>query len=197
MDAMTVYDLVLDLRKTRCGSVVRMRQGDVGAIAVGAAGADRGARVPRARRRARFEAIKPDGTWIRDEADVTGPSTIEYALPPQAASCEGVIEHAYFRVIEADGSQVGSTSAFAIEVLPSIEGAGAGESASYSPELDELMDEMRRLIVDGGAKDYSALVGKPTVNGRTLEGDMQLADLGITKGTNKGIEAMFANGKAR
>lgn len=188
---MTVYDLRLDLRKTRCAATVRVRRGDAGSAAIRATVTDRGRRVPLAGRTVRFECVKPDGTWIREEADVVGPSSVLYVLPPQAASVEGV-SLGYFRIADPDGSQVGSTASVGIEVMPSIEGAGAGESASYCPELDELMDEMRDLIVAGGAKDYAALVGKPSIEGRTLEGDMTLADIGITKGTNRGIEAMFS-----
>ena len=76
-------------------------------------------------------------------------------------------------------------------MLPSIESAGAGESGSYCPELDRLMNEMRQLIVDGGAKDYAALVGKPSFGGRTLEGDMALEDIGVVELGNVEIESMF------
>ena len=96
---------------------------------------------------------------------------------------------ACFRLVR-DGA-VDSAGPFAIEVLPSIESAGAGESGSYCPELDGLMNEMRQLIVDGGAKDYAALVGKPSIGGRTLEGDMALEDIGVVELGNVEIESMF------
>ncbi|WP_233975715.1 BppU family phage baseplate upper protein, partial [Eggerthella lenta] len=174
---MHVCDIRLDLRKPDWDRPpVRVMRGDADATVVRAHILDGGEPADLSHAQARFEAVKPDGTWVREEAAAKPGGVVEYVLPPQVSAVEGLIEGACFRLVR-DGA-VDSAGPFAIEVLPSIESAGAGESGSYCPELDGLMDEMRQLIVDGGAKDYAALVGKPSIGGRTLEGDMALEDIG-------------------
>lgn len=191
---MHVCNIRLDLRKPDWDRPpVRVMRGDANATVIRATVLDGGSPVDLSRAQPRFECVKPDGTWVRELAQAKPGGVIEYVLPPQVSAVEGVIDGACFRVAGEVGEagEVDSAGPFAIEVLPSIEGAGAGESGSYCPELDGLMDEMRQLIVDGGAKDYAALFGKPSINGRTLEGNMQLADIGILQVTNSDIEAMF------
>lgn len=186
--------LKLDVRKPYGGAPsVRVYQGDGEAVLIRAGIMDGGRPYSTAGTTPRFECIKPDGTWVREIAVGKAPNVVEYVLPPQVAAAEGLIDNACFRLLR--GAEVDSAGPFAIEVLPSVDGAAGGPSGSYSPELDGLMDELRELIVDGGAKDYAALVGKPRIGGRTLEGDLALADIGIKAVSNKEIEAMFAAGK--
>lgn len=187
---MHVCDIRLDLRKPDWDRPpVRVMRGDADATVVRAHILDGGEPADLSHAQARFEAVKPDGTWVREEAAAKPGGVVEYVLPPQVSAVEGLIEGACFRLVR-DGA-VDSAGPFAIEVLPSIESAGAGESGSYCPELAGLMDEMRQLIVDGGAKDYAALVGKPSIGGRTLEGDMALEDIGVVELGNVEIESMF------
>lgn len=188
---MHVCNIRLDLRKPDWDRPpLRVFQGDANATVLCIELLDGGEPFDVAHLTPRFECVKPDGTWVRELAASKQPNTVEYVLPPQLAAVPGPIEGACFKLLDGAG-EVGSAGPFAIEVLPGIESAGAGESGSYCPELDGLMDEMRQLIVDGGAKDYAALVGKPSINGQTLEGDLQLADIGILRVSNSDIEAMF------
>ena len=173
---MHVCDIRLDLRKPDWDRPpVRVMRGDADATVVRAHILDGGEPADLSHAQARFEAVKPDGTWVREEAAAKPGGVVEYVLPPQVSAVEGLIEGACFRLIR-DGA-VDSAGPFAIEVLPSIESAGAGE--------------LRQLIVDGGAKDYAALVGKPSIGGKTLEGDMALEDIGVVELGNVEIESMF------
>lgn len=188
---MHVCNIRLDLRKPDWDRPpLRVMQGDSDATVIRVQVLDGGEPADLAHLQPRFECVKPDGTWVRELAAPKPGGMVEYVLPPQVSAAAGLIDGACFRLIAEDG-EVDSAGPFAIEVLPSIEAAGAGESGSYCPELDGLMDEMRQLIVDGGAKDYAALVGKPSIGGRALDGDMTLEDIGIAELGNVEIESMF------
>lgn len=188
---MYVRPIQIDVRKPPWGRApLRVYQGDANATLIRATVTDGGSPIDVSRLQARFECVKPDGTWIREHARVKPPSTVEYVLPPQASAAEGLIDNACFRLLDG-AEEIGSAGPVEILVLPSIDSAGAGESGSYCPELDGLMGEMRDLIDAGGAKEYAALVGKPSIEGRTLDGDLLLPDIGVEALGNSDVEAMF------
>ena len=168
---------------------VRVMRGDADATVVRAHILDGGEPADLSHAQARFEAVKPDGTWVREEAAAKPGGVVEYVLPPQVSAVEGLIEGACFRLVR-DGA-VDSAGPFAIEVLPSIESAGAGESGSYCPELDGLMDEMRQLIVDGGARTTPPWSASRRSAGRTLEGTWRSRTSGVVELGNVEIESMF------
>ena len=118
---MHVCDIRLDLRKPDWDRPpVRVMRGDADATVVRAHILDGGEPADLSHAQARFEAVKPDGTWVREEAAAKPGGVVEYVLPPQVSAVEGLIEGACFRLVR-DGA-VDSAGPFAIEVQPSIGG---------------------------------------------------------------------------
>lgn len=186
-----VIDMRLDIRKP--GSpvkTVRVYQGDTLSTVLRVEVLDGGLPCDLSGLQARFECIKPDNTWVRELAATEPPNLVAYILPPEVAACEGLIDNAYLR-FAGPGGDIDSAGPFCIEVIPSIDSAGAGESESYCPELDTLLGEMRNLVSSGELKDYGVLNNKPSIEGAVLTGRLNLADIGITAMSNAEIEAMF------
>ena len=94
---MHVCDIRLDLRKPDWDRPpVRVMRGDADATVVRAHILDGGEPADLSHAQARFEAVKPDGTWVREEAAAKPGGVVEYVLPPQVSAVEGLIEGACF-----------------------------------------------------------------------------------------------------
>ena len=85
------YDLRLDVRRSGSQASIRMRQGEQKARRIVAALTDGGKPLGYEYLDAAIlRAVKPDGTVLLDDCELTG-SIVEYEIPEQLAAVEGLI----------------------------------------------------------------------------------------------------------
>ena len=153
---MATFRLDLDLDKSpRIGARVRVRQGDKESCVVEASVFDSGAQADLSGKSARFCCLKPDRTMVRDASCEINGNVITHTLDQQVSAASGVIELAYFEVLDASGSVVDSTQAFTIEVEEGAEAGSSGVSQSYYSELDALISQYEQAIQQSQS-DYEA-----------------------------------------
>ena len=153
---MATFHLDLDLDKSpRIGARVRVRQGDVESCVVEASVFDAGAQADLSGKSARFCCLKPDRTMVRDASCKVSGSAITYTLDQQVSAASGVIELAYFEVLDASGAVIDSTQAFTIEVEEGAEAGSSGVSEDYFSELDDLIARYEQAIKQSQS-DYEA-----------------------------------------
>ena len=153
---MATFRLDLDLDKSpRIGARVRVRQGDKESCVVEASVFDSGAQADLSGKSARFCCLKPDRTMVRDASCKVSGSAITYTLDQQVSAAAGLIELAYFEVLDASGSVIDSTQAFTIEVEEGAEAGSSGVSQSYYSELDALITQYEQAIQQSQS-DYEA-----------------------------------------
>ena len=153
---MATFRLDLDLDKSpRIGARVRVRQGDVESCVVEASVFDAGAQADLSGKSARFCCLKPDRTMVRDASCKVSGSAITYTLDQQVSAASGVIELAYFEVLDASGAVIDSTQAFTIEVEEGAEAGSSGVSEDYFSELDDLIARYEKAIQQSQS-DYEA-----------------------------------------
>lgn len=153
---MATFHLDLDLDKSpRIGARVRVRQGDKESCVIEASVFDSGSQADLSGKSARFCCLKPDKTMVRDASCEVSGSTVTYTLDQQVSAVSGLIQLAYFEVLDADGAVVDSTQAFSIEVEEGAEAGSSGVSQSYYSELDALIDQYEQAI-EQSKGDYEA-----------------------------------------
>lgn len=153
---METFRLDLDLDKSpRIGARVRVRQGDKESCVVEASVFDSGAQADLSGKSARFCCLKPDRTMVRDASCKVSGSAITYTLDQQVSAASGVIELAYFEVLDASGAVIDSTQAFTIEVEEGAEAGSSGVSEDYFSELDDLIARYEQAIQQSQS-DYEA-----------------------------------------
>ena len=153
---MATFRLDLDLDKSpRIGARVRVRQGDVESCVVEASVFDAGAQADLSGRSARFCCLKPDRTMVRDTSCEVSGSVITHTLDQQVSAVSGLIQLAYFEVLDGTGAVVDSTQAFSIEVEEGAEAGSSGVSQSYYSELDALISQYEQAIQQSQS-DYEA-----------------------------------------
>ena len=144
---MAKFSISLDLDKSpRIGARVRVRQGDKESCIVTASVFDSGAQADLSGKSARFCCLKPDRTMVRDASCEVSGSAITYTLNQQVSAASGVIELAYFEVLDASGAVIDSTQAFTIEVEEGAEAGSSGVSEDYFSELDDLIARYEQAI---------------------------------------------------
>lgn len=153
---MATFRLDLDLDKSpRIGARVRVRQGDKESCVVEASVFDAGAQADLSGRSARFCCLKPDRTMVRDASCSISDNVITHTLDQQVSAVAGLIQLAYFEVLDASGAVVDSTQAFSIEVEEGAEAGSSGVSQSYYSELDALVGQYEQAIQQSQS-DYEA-----------------------------------------
>ena len=153
---MATFRLDLDLDKSpRIGARVRVRQGDVESCVIEASVFDAGAQADLSGKSARFCCLKPDRTMVRDASCEINGNVITHTLDQQVSAAAGLIELAYFEVLDASGSVIDSTQAFTIEVEEGAEAGSSGVSQSYYSELDDLIARYEQAIKQSQS-DYEA-----------------------------------------
>lgn len=144
---MAKFSISLDLDKSpRIGERVRVRQGDKESCIVRASIFDSGEQADLSGKSARFCCLKPDRTMVRDASCEVSGSAITYTLDQQVSAASGVIELAYFEVLDASGAVIDSTQAFTIEVEEGAEAGSSGVSEDYFSELDDLIARYEQAI---------------------------------------------------
>ena len=153
---MATFRLDLDLDKSpRIGARVRVRQGDKESCVITASVFDAGAQADLSGKSARFCCLKPDRTMVRDASCEVSGSAITYTLDQQVSAASGVIELAYFEVLDASGAVIDSTQAFTIDVEEGAEAGSSGVSEDYFSELDDLIARYEQAIKQSQS-DYEA-----------------------------------------
>lgn len=153
---MAKFAISLDLDKSpRIGARVRVRQGDKESCVITASVFDSGAQADLSGKSARFCCLKPDRTMVRDASCEVSGSAITYTLDQQVSAASGVIELAYFEVLDASGAVIDSTQAFTIEVEEGAEAGSSGVSEDYFSELDDLIARYEQAIKQSQS-DYEA-----------------------------------------
>lgn len=153
---MAKFTISLDLDKSlRIGSHVRVRQGDKESCVIEASVFDSGSQADLSGKIARFCCLKPDRTMVRDASCEVSGSVITHTLDQQVSAVAGLIQLAYFEVLDASGAVVDSTQAFTIEVEEGAEAGSSGVSQSYYSELDALIDQYEQAI-EQSKGDYEA-----------------------------------------
>ena len=144
---MAKFAISLDLDKSpRIGARVRVRQGDKESCVITASVFDSGAQADLSGKSARFCCLKPDRTMVRDASCEVSGSAITYTLDQQVSAVAGLIQLAYFEVLDASGSVIDSTQAFTIEVEEGAEAGSSGVSEDYFSELDDLIARYEQAI---------------------------------------------------
>ena len=153
---MATFRLDLDLDKSpRIGARVRVRQGDKESCVVEASVFDSGAQADLSGRSARFCCLKPDRTMVRDASCSISGNVITHTLDQQVSAVSGLIQLAYFEVLDGTGAVVDSTQAFSIEVEEGAEAGSSGVSEDYFSELDALISQYEQAIQQSQS-DYEA-----------------------------------------
>lgn len=144
---MATFRLDLDLDKSpRIGARVRVRQGDKESCVVEASIFDAGAQADLSGKSARFCCLKPDRTMVRDASCSISGNVVTHTLDQQVSAVAGLIQLAYFEVLDASGAVVDSTQAFSVEVEEGAEAGSSGVSQSYYSELDALISQYEQAI---------------------------------------------------
>ena len=153
---MATFRLDLDLDKSpRIGARVRVRQGDKESCVVEASIFDAGAQADLSGRSVRFCCLKPDRTMVRDASCSISGNVVTHTLDQQVSAVAGLIQLAYFEVLDASGAVVDSTQAFSIEVEEGAEAGSSGVSQSYYSELDALISQYEQAIQQSQS-DYAS-----------------------------------------
>lgn len=153
---MATFRLDLDLDKSpRIGARVRVRQGDKESCVVEASVFDAGAQADLSGKSARFCCLKPDRTMVRDASCSISGNVVTHTLDQQVSAVAGLIQLAYFEVLDASGAVVDSTQAFSVEVEEGAEAGSSGVSQSYYSELDALISQYEQAIQQSQI-DYEA-----------------------------------------
>lgn len=153
---MATFRLDLDLDKSpRIGARVRVRQGDKESCVIEASIFDAGAQADLSGKSARFCCLKPDRTMVRDASCEVSGNVVTHTLDQQVSAVAGLIQLAYFEVLDASGAVVDSTQAFSIEVEEGAEAGSSGVSQSYYSELDALVEQYKQAIQQSQS-DYAS-----------------------------------------
>lgn len=142
---MTTYNIPLDIHQVESviPEMVRGRTGDTD-IRIVATISNSGAAYDLTGKTVRFEAQKPDKTWIRDSSPTVSGSTITYDCPAGLFAAAGLMRNAYFIIVS--GSEETSTSSFYVMALPNAEAGASTPSETYVSDIAALIAQQQSNI---------------------------------------------------
>ena len=138
---MATHELTLDVDKSSAlaAEIITARVGDTGTVIKATVLKD-GAALTGAT--ARFQAVKPDHTYVDQSASVSG-NTVTVTLDPKFLSVPGIIKTAYFR-LTASG-KVETTPDIWINVLPDAESQAEDPTGPYVSEVESLIAQLNSI----------------------------------------------------
>lgn len=159
---MATYNITLDTKKGQwVGTPVRLRAGDVDSCKVVATVTEGGEPQDLSGMKARFEAIKPDGTVVQDSDCSLSGSAITYLMNKNVAQAPGECAAAYFSILNGDGTVIDSTQSF---VLVVEDGISAGSlSNDYIDSIEAviaLLEAQKRKYEQAEAARVAAESGR-------------------------------------
>lgn len=138
------FDLSLDIHKST-GTIeqqVTARVGDIGSQTICASLTNDGAEYkPSSGLSARLEVLKPDGTWVRSTATISG-SSVSCVIPAEALSATGICKESYFAIYDGT-TLVETTEGFLLRVIGSA--TDGVESTPYDSVVDALEEQVSAL----------------------------------------------------